>query len=105
MKSTAIAPANIAFIKYWGKQDAALRLPLNDTISMNLSAAYTVTTVEFSEKLKNDQIELIPYRHSGEERSDDSRIDSGRSASWRIARMTEDEKMRVVKHLDRIREQ
>ena len=61
MKSTAIAPANIAFIKYWGKQDAALRLPLNDTISMNLSAAYTVTTVEFSENVEMYKKQMLGY--------------------------------------------
>lgn len=56
MKATAIAPANIAFIKYWGKKDAALRLPLNSSISMNLSQAKTTSTVEFSSKYKKDEV-------------------------------------------------
>ena len=59
MKATAIAPANIAFIKYWGKADGALRLPLNDSISMNLSGAYTTTSVEFSSRLSADKVELL----------------------------------------------
>jgi len=59
MKQTAKAPANIAFIKYWGKSDAALRLPLNDSLSMNLSGAYTVTTVKFSRDVKKDEVTLL----------------------------------------------
>ena len=47
MKATALAPSNIAFIKYWGKKDAKLRIPANSSISMNLSDVYTTTTVEF----------------------------------------------------------
>lgn len=56
MKATAVAPANIALIKYWGKADEKLRLPLNDSISMNLSGAHTTTTVEFSDALTADEI-------------------------------------------------
>ena len=59
MKATAKAPANIAFIKYWGKTDDKLRLPLNDSISMNMSAAYTITTVEFSKQFKKDSVTLL----------------------------------------------
>lgn len=56
MKATAIAPANIAFIKYWGKKDPALRLPLNPSISMNLSSCITTTTVEFSKDFPQDSV-------------------------------------------------
>ncbi len=87
MKQTALAPANIAFIKYWGKADPpddeagdALRLPLNDSLSMNLSGAYTVTTVEFSETFVKDEVTLLDGTFS------------------------EKEIGRVVKGLDRIRE-
>src|SRR5512142_797782 len=59
MKASAKAPANIAFIKYWGKADDALRLPLNDSLSMNLTGAFTLTTVEFSEAFASDRIELL----------------------------------------------
>lgn len=59
MKATAKAPANIAFIKYWGKSDDELRLPLNDSFSMNMSGAYTITTAEFSSALKEDSVRLL----------------------------------------------
>ncbi len=58
MKSTAIAPANIAFIKYWGKKDEVLRLPENGSLSMNLSNLTTTTTVEFSPEFTEDVIEI-----------------------------------------------
>jgi diphosphomevalonate decarboxylase len=54
MKATAVAPANIAFIKYWGKKDAKLRIPYNPSISMNLSGCTTTTTVEFSDTFSKD---------------------------------------------------
>ncbi len=87
MKATAKAPANIAFIKYWGKKDLPrrqagknLRLPLNPSISMNLSGAYTITTVEFSHTFASDTVTLLDSEFS------------------------EKEKERVIKGLDRIRE-
>lgn len=78
MKATAQAPSNIAFIKYWGKKDEKLRLPLNSSFSMNLSGLRTTTTVEFSPKYKKDQVII------------DSRINSHQTN-------------RVIEHLDRIR--
>jgi len=48
MKKTAVANVNIALIKYWGKRDAKLFLPYNNSISLTLDGLYTTTTVEFS---------------------------------------------------------
>lgn len=56
MKATAIAPSNIAFIKYWGKKDEEHKLPENTSISMNLSNLLTTTTVEFNPEFKGDSI-------------------------------------------------
>lgn len=73
MKATAKAPANIAFIKYWGKADLPaqagdeLRLPLNDSISMNMSGAYTITTVEFSKEFDKDHVTLLNSDFSDKE--------------------------------------
>lgn len=55
-KTTAIANSNIAFIKYWGNFDARLRMPLNDSLSMNLDALTTETTVEFDDAMEHDEI-------------------------------------------------
>ena len=45
-KATASAPANIAFIKYWGARDLDRALPLNPSISMTLTRCRSRTTVE-----------------------------------------------------------
>lgn len=45
--ATAIAPSNIALIKYWGLRNESLLVPYNASISMTLSRARTRTTVEF----------------------------------------------------------
>jgi len=58
MKLTTIAPANIAFIKYWGRNDETLFLPANDNISMTLSGCTTTCTIELDPKLKKDLIEI-----------------------------------------------
>lgn len=57
-KITAVSCSNIAFIKYWGNRDATLRIPLNDSISMNLDHATTTTTVAFDGRLERDQVSL-----------------------------------------------
>jgi diphosphomevalonate decarboxylase len=57
-KATAISCANIAFIKYWGRKDHTLRLPLNSSLSMNLDHATTTTTVTFDPALEADQVTI-----------------------------------------------
>ena len=47
LTATAVANANIAFIKYWGNRDTRLRLPVNGSISMNLDGLVTRTRVAF----------------------------------------------------------
>ncbi|VVA44065.1 Diphosphomevalonate decarboxylase [Candidatus Roizmanbacteria bacterium] len=58
MKATAVAPSNIAFIKYWGRKNEELKLPANGSISMNLSNLLTTTTVEFSPDFKEDSVTI-----------------------------------------------
>ena len=47
--ATACGFANIAFVKYWGARVPDLNIPYNDSLSMNLSDAMTVTTVHFGD--------------------------------------------------------
>lgn len=106
MKATAIAPSNIAFIKYWGKKDESLRIPMNGSVSMNLSNLLTTTTVEFSPDFKEDVITInedMPNYSSSEKRSDESRSSrqDGYQMVTRQARTISFK--RVVAHLDRIR--
>jgi len=56
--STAIAYANIAFIKYWGNRDESLRLPASGSISMNLAGLQTQTRVAFDESLHGDLLSI-----------------------------------------------
>lgn len=37
-------PANIALVKYWGKRDAALNVPLNSSLSITLDNQFSTTT-------------------------------------------------------------
>ena len=55
-KATAVSPANIAFIKYWGKKNSKLNIPFNDSVSMNLDKCLTTTTVEFNPHFRGDKV-------------------------------------------------
>jgi len=54
--ATAQAAPNIAFIKYWGNRDNVFRIPMNNSISMNLDGLYTRTTVSFQPSLPFDEL-------------------------------------------------
>lgn len=80
MKAKAKSPANIAFIKYWGKTDPKIRVPQNNSISMCLSEMYSECEVEFRDDLKEDRVEFLGEKV-----------------------VTDREKERIVKVLDRVR--
>ncbi len=63
--ATAQANPNIAFIKYWGNRDNALRLPSNGSISMNLDGLYTRTTVSFQPSLPFDELIINGHEVAG----------------------------------------
>ena len=50
----ARAHTNIALIKYWGKRDKDLFLPMNSSLSLTLEAFYTDTKVTFDDELIKD---------------------------------------------------
>ncbi len=59
--ATAVAPSNIAFVKYWGVRDPALTLPYNESLSMNLDACSTTTSVTFDDTLQTDEVIIEWY--------------------------------------------
>lgn len=67
-KVIAVSPANIAFIKYWGKANPKLNIPFNDSISMNLDKCLTKTMVEFDPRLKKDEISINEEKVEGNKR-------------------------------------
>lgn len=58
LKAKARAHANIALIKYWGKSDEGLSLPMNSSLSLTLDAFFTETEVEFTDKIFEDKFYL-----------------------------------------------
>ena len=55
---TATSHPNIAFIKYWGNLNNELNLPASGSLSMNLGALTTRTTVRFEPELEQDSLIL-----------------------------------------------
>ena len=62
----AVAHANIALVKYWGKRNIDLNLPAVGSLSMTLDALKTETTVQVDESIRRDQFIL-----NGKPASDD----------------------------------
>jgi diphosphomevalonate decarboxylase len=58
LKATAVARANIALAKYWGKSDVPLNLPAVASISLTLEPMRTETLVRFDETLADDEVVL-----------------------------------------------
>lgn len=57
-KATVVAPANLAFVKYWGAVDLERALPRNPSISMTLSECHSRSTVEPCPGAATDEILL-----------------------------------------------
>uniref|UniRef100_A0A453GUY5 Diphosphomevalonate decarboxylase-like N-terminal domain-containing protein n=1 Tax=Aegilops tauschii subsp. strangulata TaxID=200361 RepID=A0A453GUY5_AEGTS len=60
LTATGRSPTNIAVIKYWGKRDEALILPVNDSISVTLDPDHlsATTTVAASPAFPSDRMWL-----------------------------------------------
>lgn len=83
---TVTAPANIAFIKYWGTRDPRRVLPVNPSISMTLGRCRTTTTLAFTpDETAPDTVTVVDER-------------------GRATEATGSFRERVVRHLDRMRE-
>ncbi|MBK5113650.1 MAG: diphosphomevalonate decarboxylase [Candidatus Heimdallarchaeota archaeon] len=64
-KATALANSNTALIKYWGKQDEELIIPMNNSISLTVDSLSTTTTVEFSDEFTQDLFILNNEKQTG----------------------------------------
>lgn len=58
-KLTVSAPANIAFVKYWGVADPAEAIPSNPSISMTLETCRSRTTVAVRSRREGDRISTM----------------------------------------------
>ncbi|MBI4399943.1 diphosphomevalonate decarboxylase, partial [Candidatus Micrarchaeota archaeon] len=66
--ATVETTPNIALVKYWGKRDEKLMLPMNSSISVTLSdEVKTRTTVMFSDKFRKDEVYLDEKQVAGKE--------------------------------------
>lgn len=93
---TAIAPSNIAFVKYWGASDLARALPVNQSLSMTLRRCVTRTTVEPLDGAEGDVVlvrsstgELLPgstaFTAGVERHLEALRRELGVTGSFRVA--------------------
>ncbi len=57
-QASAVAPSNIALVKYWGKRDLDLNLPATGSISVTLDKLTSRTRVTFDERLTADRVTL-----------------------------------------------
>lgn len=85
-KATATAPANIAFIKYWGVRDAERVIPQNRSISMTLERCVTRTTAACLDDVEAHEVLL-------------------RGADGVLRPASEPFAARVVAQLERVRQQ
>jgi diphosphomevalonate decarboxylase len=65
-KATSVSCPNLALLKYWGNRDHALRIPVNDSLSMNLAGLHTRTTVTFDSAFEEDVVVLDSTAQSPE---------------------------------------
>ncbi|HRW04235.1 MAG TPA: diphosphomevalonate decarboxylase [Caldilineaceae bacterium] len=94
-KITVRAGSNIAFIKYWGVDDAMLNLPQTHSISMTLADAHTTTTVEWFP-------EGVPPREEAGLRQDQpTKFKDVIELDGKL--LDETKAARLVRHLDRLR--
>ena len=56
---TAEVPSNIAFVKYWGKLDKSLQWPANDSVSMTLNQAKTITSARIIARQDENTQDII----------------------------------------------
>ena len=66
----AEAPSNIAIVKYWGKRDERLNLPLNSSFSISLDALKVTTEVRVEDGKGTDELYINGKKVEGEDFED-----------------------------------
>lgn len=91
MKNAAFrAHTNIALIKYWGKEDETLFIPMNSSLSLTLNELYTDTFVSRLDEGAKDSFILNNHEQSEEETKkiskflDSFRKEAGISSAFRV---------------------
>src|SRR4051794_38670761 len=96
--SVAFAPSNIALVKYMGKEDSRLNLPLNGSLSLTLNQLCTVVEIQSSAS-GNQQSTWIP---------EPPRIPSpdleASGLRAQVPSLSEAGTSRVLKHVERVRD-
>ncbi|MFN8624938.1 MAG: diphosphomevalonate decarboxylase [Candidatus Binatia bacterium] len=64
-EAVAIANANVALAKYWGKRDEALNLPYTGSISVNLAGLTTTARVRFTDDRAEDRVIMSGHQVDG----------------------------------------
>lgn len=67
-KGLAFAPVNIALVKYWGKRDSNLNLPVTSSLSISLPEKGSLTNITINDK-SEDRVKL-----NGDDLSGDSKF-------------------------------
>lgn len=65
LEAAAEAHVNIALVKYWGKRDVNLNLPIKNSIAMTLDKLSVTMHVEFRDDLSQDDLVLNGIREHG----------------------------------------
>lgn len=90
-RATAVANPNIALIKYWGKRDERLILPMTGSLSLTLDIAPTTTTVTLAPGAQDDAVSLGGTALEGTARDRVTRfVDLVREMSGRTERVVVD---------------
>lgn len=68
MQATARANTNLALIKYWGKRNEKLNLPMNSSLFVTLDRFFTKVTVKFCKRLTEDTF-TVNQHEAGKEKT------------------------------------
>lgn len=90
---SVIVPINIALVKYWGKRDANLILPLHDSLSITIDGLYAETNilvVKVDSKLQQPTADVVTINGDDVKLAENSRFSKCFDEVRRILGKTKD---------------